>query len=382
MTTKHKTTMKQGLLGFAILFFISCAGPQDDLTKLNIELDSLKQVKSDIEKEILLVEGKIDQLDTNIEYTLVTTYKPTQEVFKHYFEVYGTIQSDYAATVYAESAGVIQDIRVNEGQEVSKGQIIAKQDDEIIKKNINELETQLDLANTLYEKQKRLWEQNVGSEIQYLEAKNRKESLESSLATLREQQKKATVRAPFAGVVDKIYPKVGELAGMSSPIVRLVNLDELYITADVSERYLGFIAKGDQVNIIVNRKDTVKSTISRIGKYVKPTNRSFEIRVDMKGTNEFLRPNSLVVLQINDLTEDDAVIVPSSMIMQDGQGDDYVFVVNKEDDKMIAKKRPIQVGISYMGNTVVKEGLKATDTLIDKGSRSVRDGDRVEETTI
>ena len=372
------------ILILAIAILASCSQkPEGNLETLKAKRDSLKEARFEIDEEIFKVEDQIAKIDTNAERKLVTTYQAVVDTFRHYFEVYGNTETDKAVTLYAESTGVIEQILVQEGQEVRKGQVLAKQDDKIINKNINELETQLDLATTLYQKQKKLWDQNVGSEVQYLEAKNRKETLESSLARLKEQRNKTSVRAPFDGIVDKIYPKEGELAGMSAPIIRLVNLDQLYITADVSERYITEIEEGDEVRIIINRRDTVQSKISRIGKYVNPTNRSFEIRVDITKELSKLRPNSLVVLQINDHTESEAIIVPSSIIMQDGKGADYVFVLNKEsENRQVATKRPISTGLSYHGMTVVKNGVKPSDKLIDKGSRSVRDGDRVEETKI
>jgi len=367
-----------------IAILASCSqAPNGELSKLKAERDSLKEVRFEIDEKIFGLETKIAKLDSTIEQKLVTTYQVQKDTFKHFFEVYGVAETDFAVTLYAESNGVIQNISVNEGQEVRKGQILARQDDEIINRNIREVQTQLDLAKTLFEKQKRLWEQNVGSEVQYLEAKNRKESLESSLATLNEQKNKATVRAPFDGVVDKIYPKTGELAAMGTPIVRLVNLDQLYLTADVSERYISDIKEGDDVKIIINRKDTVLSKISRIGKYVNPTNRSFEIRVEINEKLNQLRPNSLVVLQINDHVESDAILVPSSIIMQDGKGKDYVYVLGTDENNFqVASKRSVSTGMSYEGMTVVKSGVLPTDKLIDKGSRSVRDGDRVDETKI
>jgi len=246
-----------------------------------------------------------------------------------------------------------------------------------------EVRTQLDLAETLYEKQKRLWDQNIGSEVQFLEAKNRKESLENSIATLREQRQKSSVVAPFDGVVDKVFPKVGELVGMSVPVVRLVNIDELYVNADVSERYMGDIAKGDSVWMIVNRNDTIKSAISRVGDYINPANRSFEIRVDIAEKVAVLRPNSLVILKVNDYTEEGAIVIPSSVIMQDGAGKDYVFALQRDEHSdLVARKTPIKTGLSHLGKTVVKEGVKEGDELIDKGSRKVRDGDKVKKTTV
>lgn len=372
------------ILAAIIAGLASCSTPEKTgLAALQTKLDSLKKVRTTLEAEILAVEEEIDLLDTTIQNTLVTAYETSQGTFQHFFEVYGNVASDKSVVIYGENGGAIQSIKVKEGQSVKKGQILVSQDVDLINKNIEEIRTQLDLATTLFDKQKRLWDQNIGSELQYLEAKNRKESLENSLATAQEQRSKSTVVAPFSGVIDKVFPKIGELVGMGSPIVRLVNTDELYLNADVSERYLGDVAQGDAVQVILNREDTMYSTISRIGEYINPTNRSFEVRVDLEKSTDVLRPNSLVVVKINDYTKEEAISIPSTLIMQDGNGEDYVFVISKDEhNREMAQKRNIVTTMSYNGQTMVSEGLTKGELIINKGSRSVRDGDLIEVTTI
>jgi len=376
--------MLKNLSFLAFIAIVASCGeaPKTELGELKSELDSLRTVRSEIDEKIATVEKEIAKRDSTIENKLVTGHTVRKGVFKHYFEVYGNVGSDKSAVIYGENSGVVKSINVKEGQTVRKGQVLISQDVELINKNIAEIETQLDLATTLFQKQKRLWEQNIGSEVQYLEAKNRKESLENSLATAKEQKEKSTVIAPFEGVVDKIFPKIGELVGMASPMVRLVNVDELYINADVSERYLGALSEGDPVQVIINRKDTISSTVSRLGDFINPSNRSFELRVDLDKTVDVLRPNSLVVVRINDSTEEDALVIPSSIIMQDGEGKDYLFVMRADENgELIASKTLIETGMSYLGKTVVKKGISQGDILIDKGSRKVKDGDKVKKIT-
>lgn len=375
---KRNISLALGVLTIALINACS-SEPAAGIEKLIAERDSLKTVQKDIQTRILEIESLISELDTTGEKALVTTYQPAKGVFNHYFEVYGNVQSDQAATLYPESPGLVQKILVNEGQRVTKGQAIVQLDAELVQRNINELTTSLDLANTLYEKQKRLWDQNIGSEVQYLEAKNRKESLENSIATLREQSGKSTIRAPFSGVVDKIFPKIGEMASGQAPVARMVNTDQMYITADVSERYVGKIKEGDRVWAIVNRRDTIETTIGRVGTFINPNNRTFEIRVEVEKKVASMIPNSLVVLKINDFTADEAIAIPSSLIMQDGDGLDYIFVAEKNGNNTFqARKRQITSGMRYMGQTLVIEGIDANEPIIDKGSRSVRDGDDVE----
>ncbi len=384
MRSINQTAVKIFGLGLVAILVVACgSAPVGDLEKLKAERDSLKGVRTELDDRILALEREIAEKDSTTEDKLVTGIEIGKHTFRHFFEVYGNVESDLAATVYAESSGTIMSIEVNEGQEVKKGQIIVRQDTELIDRNIAEVSTSMELADKLFEKQKRLWDQNVGSEVQYLEAKNRKESLESTLATLNEQRNKATVRAPYSGIVDKIYPKVGELAGMQSPIARIVNLEKMYVTADLTERYVSEIQENDKVQVIINRQDTIESVISRLGKYINPANRTFEVRVDIPDGNTLLRPNSLVVLKINDYSIDEALAIPSSIIMQDGMGQDYVYVVeNDERGVKTAAKKNIETGFSYEGKTVVKSGLTAGELIIDQGARSVRAGDRVEITSI
>jgi len=366
------------------IFISSCdQQPEGTLDEYTAKRDSLRMERDKIEAEIVRVTEKIAELDTSAERKLVTVYTPFREVFRHYFEVHGNVETDRAATLYAENPGLIESINVREGQRVKKGHVLARLNAEMTARNIEELRTSLELATTLFEKQKRLWDQNIGSEVQYLEAKNRKESLENSIATLQEQAGKSTIRAPFDGVVDKIFPKVGEMATMQSPVARMVNLENLYITADISERYVGSVKEGDRVEAIVNRRDTIETKVTRVGTFVNPNNRTFEIRIDLEKTIEGLMPNSLVVLRINDYTEKDAISIPSSLIMQDGSGKDYVYTVDtRENLGEVAKKQPIVTGMRYLGKTLVSEGIDEDLPIVDKGSRSVRDGDRIEKVNI
>lgn len=372
------------VLGAAALFVVSCdQQPEGTLEEYTAKRDSLRTERDKIEAEIATISERIAELDTSAERQLVTIYKPGRDVFRHYFEVHGNVQTDRAATLYAENPGLVQQINVEEGQRVKKGHVLVRLDAEMTARNIAELQTSLELATTLYEKQKRLWDQNIGSEVQFLEAKNRKESLENSIATLREQQGKSTVRAPFDGVVDKIFPKVGEMASGQTPVARMVNLDNLYITADISERYVGKIKDGDKVDVIINRNDTTRALISRVGNYINPNNRTFEIRINLQDAPEELMPNSLVALRINDFTAEDAIAIPSSLIMQDGEGKDYVFTIDtREHYGKVARKQPVITGMRYEGKTLISEGIDEALPIVDKGARSVRDGDRVEEVTI
>ncbi len=386
MTT---TKFNSGLLILPILIAMSLLTacnddkPKGELDSLIAKRDSIRIAKDSLEAQLLILDERIAELDTTAEHKLVTTYQASRKEFRHYFEVYGNVETDRAASLYAENPGLVQQIPVSEGQKVRKGDVLMRFDSELISRNIEEQQTQLELATTLYEKQKRLWDQNIGSEVQFLEAKNRKESLENVIKTLREQGNKSVLRAPFDGVVDKIFLKVGEMGSGQMPAMRIVNNENLYITADVSERYAGKVNAGDSVYIIVNRADTLRSAISRIGSFINPNNRTFEVRVDIDYSSDNLLPNSLVVMKINDYSEPGSVAIPSSLIMQDGDGESYVFIIEKDQNSQtVARKQPVKPGMRYLGQTLIKEGLDEMSVIIDKGSRGVRDGDRVEPTNI
>ncbi len=379
--TNYRHTFTAGVLLMLIFAMASCENKEvGTLEELRMERDSLKTVRETADHRISTLDSLIAELDSTAERILITTFATDTNTFRHFFEVYGNVESDRTANLIADNPGMVRQIHVSEGQDVKRGQLLVSLDAEVFDRNLAELQTSLELATTLFEKQKRLWDQNIGSEVQFLEAKNRKEGLENSIATLQEQKGRSNIRAPFDGVVDKIFLKLGEMAGMQTPVARVVNLDEMYINADVSERYLGKIKQGDKVQIIVNRNDTIDSEISRTGNYINANNRSFEVRISISDKVQSIKPNSLVVVKINDHTQDDAITVPSSLIMQDGQGRDYIFVVQKDhNQREVAKKRLIKSGMSYQGKTVIAEGVNGNERIIDKGSRSVRDGDLVQE---
>lgn len=359
--------------------------PETPLELLKDRRDSLKTILNKIEGQLSDLERQINQRDSTIHFPLVTVYEVRPMVFRHYFEIYGNVQSDQVATLYAENSGNVEKIAVREGEQVRQGQVLVSLDTEIADKNIAELQTSLDLATTLYQKQKRLWNQNIGSEVQYLEAKNRKESLENQLATLREQRGKSTVKAPFDGVVDKIFPKVGEMAGGQNPVVRMVSLKNLYATADVSERYAGDVTTGDSVMVVLASKDTMITEVTRVGSFINPSNRTFEIRIDLPDSLSLLRPNSLLRLKVNDLTVRNALVVPTNLVMQDGSGDDFVYVIQRSEghgDHPVAVKRKIELGPSQNSFALVKKGLSPGESVIDQGSRSVQTDEPVKITSL
>ena len=306
--------------------------------------------------------------------TIITAMRLARTDFSHYFTVQGLVEADQNAQLFPEAAGKILSISVKEGDNVSKGQTLMTIDSKIVTNQINELKSRLQLAKLIYEKQESLWSQEIGSEIQYLEAKNNYESLENNLETLEAQKSLYVICAPFSGVVDEINPKVGEMANPAMPAFRLINMKSVYVKADVTEGYLGKINAGDAVVAsFPSMGHEVETKIGRIGNFINPNNRTFKITLDLPNSDNMLRPNLLAEISIRDYASDSTVVIPTALIQMTSTGQEFVYIV----DAGIAKKVEINTGMTYENNIEVLEGLTGTEMLIERGARSVKDGDKV-----
>jgi membrane fusion protein (multidrug efflux system) len=360
----------------------SCANQASEATaldKLIAERDSLNGLKEQIAIRMIHLETEIAALDTSAKLMQVTTIALTAQPFTSYFEVYGTVEAEKNARIFPETSGLLTAIHVTEGQPVSKGTLLMTLDGDVIARNMDEIKTQLELAKVLYEKQERLWAQQIGSEVQFLEAKNRKESLETRLATLQTQFNMTRIRAPFDGVIDQIFPKKGELVGPAAPVVRLVNLREVHIDADISERYIGQLRKGTPVVVeIPNTGLTFESEVMQVGQYIKPDNRTFRIQVRVPNQEGLFKPNLLASVRIRDYEADSAVTIPNSLLLQTPDGRDFVFRVKRENGRVgVVEKVYVQTGRSYGGRTEILDGLPSGAEIVEKGARSMKDGQRV-----
>ena len=358
-------------LAAAVLLTVSCA--QDDLTAKKEKLESLKGDLAKINTEIKALEAEISDLDPeyaeqNKKSILITTAAARKGEFTHFVEVTGSVLSKKNVNISAETAGRVMEVPAIEGMRVTRGQILAIIDSEVIERNIAEMENSLDLAKTIVEKQARLWEQKIGTEIQYLEAKNRKEGLEKSLASLKTQLEKAYVRAPFSGTIESVQVRLGELVQPGVPMFQFVGDSDLFIESDVSESYVGVLAKGDSVEVsFPSLKKNLTTKVSAVGAIINPNNRTFKVEVFLPNMAD-LKPNMIAVLKIQDYKNKDSVIVPSHLILSDNRGD-YVFIVENE----TAKKRYVKRGLSFETETEIVDGLSGTETLVDKGFREVGD---------
>ena len=355
-----------------LILAVSC-GPKDDLSIKKEDLAKMKSEAATLRNSIESLEKEIAVLDPefakeNRKSVLITTIKVEKKHFEHFVDVTGSVMSKKNVSISGEVLGRIQEITAVEGMRVSKGQILAKIDGESIVRNIDEVEKQLELAMILFEKQERLWKQQIGTEIQFLESKNRKESLETNLATLKTQQSKTVVRAPFTGTVENVQVRLGEFVQPGMPMIQFIGDSDLFIEADISEKYVGLIQKGDSVEVsFPSINENLKSKISSVGAIINPNNRTFKVEIGIPSL-EFLKPNMISVIKIKDYESKTAVTVPNYLILQDNKGD-YVFTV----DESLSKKRYIKRGKTYEQVTEVLEGLNGSEVLIDKGFREVGD---------
>ncbi|WP_458627912.1 efflux RND transporter periplasmic adaptor subunit [Winogradskyella sp. PC D3.3] len=371
---------------------VSCSGDKKNSVDYVIENGNLETIRvkrgelvgeqQAINDKIKRLDEKIKTLDTTKNVPLITTFKAETEVFNHVLELQGNVTTKDLLTITPEFNGILTNVYVKEGQKVSKGQVLAKIDDGGLSQQLAQLKIQAELAKTTYERQQRLWEQNIGSEIQFLQAKSTYESQQEAVNQLNQQIAKATVRAPFSGTIDDIITEQGSVvAAGQSPIMRIVNLDNMYIETEVPERYVSDVTKGKNVsvNIPVLGK-TIETTIRQAGDFINPANRTFKVEVEIPNKDKSIKPNLSARLKINDYTNENALLIPQSVVSENSEGEQYVYVVSDKNDKGIgtAKRTIIETGKTQGDIIEVLKGLKSGAEIIKEGARSVRDGQSVE----
>ena len=380
-TTINKKMKKQKLTPiYALILLVivaACGTPTtDELPKQ----DQLIQYK----KELHALTQKITELETElksgekVELVNVVTTQVQAESFKHYIDVTARVEADQEVNVSPEGSGKILDILVREGQRVQKGEVLAKLNTDILEQSMEEMKISLDLAQTTFERQKNLWDQKIGSEIQFLQAKSSKESMERRLAGLEAQLDMAEVKAPVDGVVDVIYQKKGEIASPQIPFAKVVNIDKIKIYGDVAETYITKVKQGDKVsiNFPALNMDT-EGSIFNIGNFIDPNNRTFRIRVNMKNNKGMIKPNLMAIMKIIDYKADSAIIIPSILIKEDFRGK-YTYLAKKDGKTQRAKKVYIKPGVSNNNMTEVREGIQAGDFIISEGFEQIVEGTAVQ----
>ena len=348
-------------------------------TDKKAELDKLKKDYIALGDQIKALETELAKSDTSHEEgTLVSVMTIAPAPFKHFIEIQGKVESEQNIGVTSQMGGVVTSILVSAGQQVSKGQVLITTDASVIDANIETVKKNLEFATTLFEKQKNLWDQKIGTEVQYLSAKNQKESLEKQLNTLQEQRDMCNIKSPINGTIDEVMVKIGEMAIPGYPAIRVVNLANMKVTADVAENYSGKVRAGNEVIIsLPDQGKEITKTITSAGKVIDPNKRAFpiEIRLGAAEQDEFF-PNMVSVLKIQDYKNEEAILVPINVI-QNSENGQFIFIAKTDGKKTTAEKITITTGLSYGGQIEVLSGLQADDQIISLGYQSLNAGQSV-----
>ena len=352
----------------------------NDLTQIRAKKDELSTKSQDIARQIKQLDEAIAKLDTNKKIPLITTIQANSNEFIHYLELQGSVQTKKNVLVYPEVPGQLVSVLVKEGQKVSKGQALARIDDGGLSNQLAQLEANEALAKTTYERQKRLWDQRIGSEIQYLQAKTNYEAQKNAVTNLRKSIGKYTIRAPFTGIVDDVIKEQGTVVspGPGAEVFRVVNLGDMYIETDVPETYINSVVNGKSVEIdfpILGKK--IKSKVRQAGNFINPANRTFKVEIGVPNEDRSIKPNLTAKLKINDYTNPTAILIPQSIISENSKGEQYVYVVEKSNDKCIVKQVIIETGKAQGDVVEVIKGLQGGMEIIKEGARSVKDKQEV-----
>jgi len=370
--------MKKSVL-FLVIIILTACNSNKTAEQIKKEIEQKKGKIETLTKEITELENELGTSgvteETSQKNTPVISREIRYEAFNHFFNANGVVEAIKEAYISPEINGQIEEVFVEEGDYVKQDQLLARLDTKLTDNTIEEVETALELATTVFEKQKELWDKKIGSEIQFLQAKNNKESLESKLETLNTQKGLANIKSPINGIVDKIFLKKGEIVMPGQQYMQVVNLDELYVNVDVSEAYLPAIKKNDPVilSFPTYPGEEEKVMIHRIGNIIEPDNRTFLVQLKINNPGKKYKPNMVAIIQINDFSTDSAIIVPSLIIKEDLVGK-YVYLVSVQNGQTTAKKRYIEPGRSYNENTRILSGLNPGDQIIINGFDLVSDG--------
>lgn len=380
--------MKNSILLFCILLFIQC-GSSDKKTTQEIiasqDLAAIQTKKAEVVKSMNTLKQELEnlnevigQLDNEQKFLLITSVEAKVAPYEHFVSFQGTLETDKNIVMYPEIPGLLESVEVVEGQAVKKGDVLAVISDSGLVDQLQQLEIQLNLAQTTYERQNRLWEEKIGSEMQFLQAKTRYLSLEKSIAQMKDQVAKTTLKAPFDGIVDHLLADVGSsLAPGMTPVVRIINLEEMKVSAEIPEIHLSNIKKAArvEVNIPVLNK-TLPAEIHSVGNFINPNNRSFRVEISLENSTGDLKPNMTVQLSINDYKNEAAILIPSKNILENQAGAKYLYTleaVQGQEGMYKAIKTFIKTGKSSNNYTEILEGLSPGDQFVEEGLRLVKD---------
>ena len=372
---------------FTILLLFSCENNEtfdsilksNDIEKIKLARKTIVASQQDLNSKIEQLDNRIEELNENPQLPIVEVVSVTPSRFDHYIQVQGSVKSDQLINIFPEFSGVIKNIYVKSGDDVKKGQSLIKIDDGGLKEQLSQLEIKYELTKTTFERQKRLWEQKIGSEIQFLETKSMFEAQKQAINQLKKQIQKTLIQAPFSGTIDNVIVKLGEVVypGRSN-LMMLLNMDNLYVESNVPEKYISSIKTGNKTILefpLIGK--SVSSTVRQSGNYIHPINRTFKIEIDVK-TNDFeVKPNLNSKVKINDYSNEKALMINQNIISVDSNNKEYVYKLYTKNNKDYVSKTTIETGKNDGKNIEVISGLSQGDLIVSEGIRKLVDNSRV-----
>ena len=363
---------------FALLGFLAACGAQAG--DKSSDLDALKKQQQNLNEQIKLLEKELglkpDTTDRAVQATAVEVTELQTQAFRHFLEIQGTIEAKDNVGVSPKQPGIITQVNIVEGQQVAKGTLLATLDDALFQQSLQELQTGLDFARTIYAKQKSLWDKQIGTEVQYLTAKNNVETIERKLATMHEQAELYKVYAPISGVVDEVNAKIGEGVMVGMPAFRIVNLNNVKVSVNIAENYTGKAKVGSLVEVTLpDLNKTLNGKISKVGTIINPIDRTFNIEVAVPNSGD-LRPNMIAMIKLQDYGSNNTIVVPVNAIQNSEEGS-YLFVVAQQNGINIAQKQIITTGMVYGAAAEVKTGLKMGDKVVTTGYQDLVNGQAI-----
>lgn len=352
----------------------------NDESLLRAKRTELSAQRNTLDADIKRLDVVIASLDKSASLPLVATYEVAPQEFNHFTSFQGTVKTMKNINVYPEMPGQLLEVLVVEGQKVEKDQVLARIDDGGLLAQLEQAKSQLLLAETVFKRQERLWSQNIGSEIQFLQAKTQFESAEKAVGALSLQAEKSVVRAPFDGTVDQIFKEPGTIVapGMGSELFRVVNIDEVYVEVDVPETHITSISEGSKVRVNLSAiGEEIDARIARVSKVINPSNRSFTVEIPLDNKSGYIRPNLMASVAINDYSNKSAIMIPQSVVSENAEGQQYCFALEKSTEGYIAKRLIIQTGKTSEDFIEVLDGVKNGALLITEGAKKVSDNQPV-----
>ena len=378
------------------LLLVSCDSQQEVTVESIIQsgnLENIRLKKKEVEaqqkmfaEKLFALSNAISKLDTLKKLPLVTTQKSEQTIFNHYLELQGSVNTRQNVLLYPEVPGILERVLVKEGNKVKKGQLLAVIKDGGMSQQLQQLESQAALSQTVFERQERLWAQKIGSEIEFLQAKTNYTSQKNAVEQLKDQLEKTKITAPFDGTIDVVYKEEGTVVapGLGAEVFRILNLDNMYVEAEIPENYVSSITKGKNVQVhfpILGK--TITSSVRQVGNFINPNNRSFKVEIDVPNPKKDIKPNLTVQLKINDYQNKNAVLLPQSIISENAQGEQYIYVVvdKQNNNEATAQKVLIETGKTQGDIIEVLAPLSSQVEYIQEGARTVHNGQKVKIVT-